>query len=123
LIQSGSGGSLEDPKQGVGQADIYQMMGYAHVSGCSCIMLLYPHHHELVDAEGIVACHQIANERHSLIGIAAIDLLSPKKVGPFLRSLLLTKGAAFDLTTSIGSQGVGSAASLQAQTARTNALS
>lgn len=90
-------GAIEDPKRGVGQADIYQMMAYAHVYDCNRLMLLYPHHHELAEEEGMMAVHQIANKRESLIGIATVGLADPKTVKPFLKKLLLTKGAAFDL--------------------------
>jgi hypothetical protein len=55
-------GSIDDPKRGVGHADIYQMMAYAHVYECDRLMLLYPHHHELAAMEGLVAVHQIANK-------------------------------------------------------------
>lgn len=35
---------IEDPKQGVSQADIYQMMAYAHLYKAPKLTLLYPHH-------------------------------------------------------------------------------
>jgi hypothetical protein len=46
----------------------------------------------------MVAVHQIANKRDSLIGIATVSLADPKKVRPFLKKLLINRGAAFDLT-------------------------
>jgi hypothetical protein len=58
----------------------------------------YPHHHELAEEGGVVAVHQIANKRDSLIGIATVSLADPKKVRPFLKKLLFNKGAAFDPT-------------------------
>lgn len=91
-------GAIEHPKRGVGQADVYQMMAYAHVYECDRLMLLYPHHHELAEQEGVVAIHQIAHKENSLIAIATVDLLEPYRVGPFLRTLFLNEGAAFDLT-------------------------
>ncbi|QAY78687.1 McrC family protein [Sphingosinicella sp. BN140058] len=35
---------IDDPKQGVSQADVYQMMAYGRIYGCPKLMLLYPHH-------------------------------------------------------------------------------
>lgn len=38
--------------RGVSQADIYQMMGYAHCYDCKSIVLLYPHHDEINGLKG-----------------------------------------------------------------------
>lgn len=35
---------IDDPKRGVSQPDVYQMMAYARLYGCRDVMLLYPHH-------------------------------------------------------------------------------
>lgn len=35
---------IDDPKQGVSQADVYQLMAYGKLYDCSNVMLLYPHH-------------------------------------------------------------------------------
>lgn len=35
---------IDDPKQGVSQADVYQMMAYGRLYACPQLMLLYPHH-------------------------------------------------------------------------------
>ena len=91
-------GAIDDRKRGVGQADVYQMMAYAHVYDCKRLILLYPHHHELAEEEGMLAIHQIANKVDSLIGIATVDLVDPRKVRSLLRNLLLNKGSVFDLT-------------------------
>jgi hypothetical protein len=52
----------------------------------------------VVEQQGVIAIHQSANKEDTLIGIATVDLLNPKKVGLFLKGLLLNEGAAFDLT-------------------------
>jgi 5-methylcytosine-specific restriction enzyme subunit McrC len=91
-------GAIDDPKRGVGQADVYQMMAYAHVYDCKRLILLYPHHHELAEEEGMLAVHQIANKTDSLIGVATVGLADPRKVRPLLEGLLLNKGSAFNLT-------------------------
>lgn len=90
-------GAIEDPKRGVGQADIYQMMAYGHVYACNRLMLLYPHHHELAEREGMAAVHQIANKPDELIGIATIGLADPRRARSSLRALLFDTGTPFDL--------------------------
>ncbi len=35
---------IEDPKQGVSQADVYQLMAYGRLYDCPHVVLLYPHH-------------------------------------------------------------------------------
>ena len=38
---------IDDPKQGVSQADVYQLMTYGRLYDCPDVMLLYPHHGDL----------------------------------------------------------------------------
>lgn len=38
---------IDDPKQGVSQADVYQLMAYGRLYDCSNVALLYPHHADL----------------------------------------------------------------------------
>lgn len=38
---------IDDEKQGVSQADVYQMMAYGRLYACPELMLLYPHHANL----------------------------------------------------------------------------
>ncbi|WP_211841119.1 5-methylcytosine restriction system specificity protein McrC [Roseinatronobacter monicus] len=35
---------IDDPKQGVSQGDVYQLMAYSQLYDCPNVMLLYPHH-------------------------------------------------------------------------------
>lgn len=46
---------IEDPKLGVSQADIYQMMAYAHLYKAPKLTLLYPHHSGLGESCGTQA--------------------------------------------------------------------
>ncbi|WP_171947949.1 McrC family protein [Bradyrhizobium erythrophlei] len=92
-------GAIDDAKRGVGQADVYQMMAYSHVYECDRLMLLYPHHHELAEHEGLISLHQIANKADNLIGIVTVGLVEPRKVGAVLRGLLLDENGAFDLAS------------------------
>ena len=38
---------IDDPKQGVSQADVYQLMAYSQLYRCPNVMLIYPHHGDL----------------------------------------------------------------------------
>lgn len=38
---------IDDPKQGVSQADVYQLMAYGKLYDCPNVVLLYPHHGDL----------------------------------------------------------------------------
>ncbi len=38
---------IDDPKQGVSQADVYQLMAYGRLYDCPDVVLLYPHHGDL----------------------------------------------------------------------------
>ena len=38
---------IDDPKQGVSQADVYQLMAYGRLYECTNVMLIYPHHADL----------------------------------------------------------------------------
>lgn len=65
---------IDDPKQGVAQADIYQMMAYGQLYGCPRMMLLYPHYQALGEA-ALKVTHRIAidNCDHRL-ELATIDV-------------------------------------------------
>jgi 5-methylcytosine-specific restriction enzyme subunit McrC len=63
---------IDDPKQGVSQADVYQMMAYGRLYGCPRLMLLYPHHGKLADA-GRTGSYQVIGGGDELV-TATIDL-------------------------------------------------
>ncbi|SMX46236.1 McrC family protein [Maliponia aquimaris] len=50
---------VDDPKRGVSQADVYQMMAYAQVYDAPLLTLLFPHHDGLPLAEGGHARHKV----------------------------------------------------------------
>jgi 5-methylcytosine-specific restriction enzyme subunit McrC len=87
-------GAIDDPKRGVGQADVYQMMAYAQVYRCERLMLLYPHHDELGELEGVHNSHRIVGTADARLCVASIDLADPTAVG---RKLLELVGAQCDL--------------------------
>lgn len=87
--------AIDDPKQGVSQADVYQMMAYGRIYNCSDLMLLFPHHHELHCNEGITSEHQITGCEDRLT-TATVGLADLGSIMNRLRSLLSQRpGFAF----------------------------
>jgi 5-methylcytosine-specific restriction enzyme subunit McrC len=73
---------IDDEKQGVSQADVYQMMAYGRLYGCPRLTLLYPHHHGLPEAEGVQASHRVTGTEHLLetatFNVAVADAASER---------------------------------------------
>ena len=68
---------IDDPKQGVSQADVYQMMAYAHLYKAPRLTLLYPHHAGLGDEEGIRARFRVAGQE-TVLEAASFDISNGK---------------------------------------------
>lgn len=81
-------GPVEDQKRGVGQADVYQMMAYAHVYGCDRLMLLYPHHEKAGSLEGRQTGHLIRGTDDARLAIATVGLADFAGLDERLRSLV-----------------------------------
>ena len=64
---------IEDRKQGVSQADVYQMMAYAHLYDAPRLTLLYPHHAGLSQHDGVQSRFKITG-RENIIETASIDV-------------------------------------------------
>ena len=81
---------IEDPKQGVSQADIYQMMAYAQLYRAPKLTLLYPHHIGLGDACGTQAEFTITGGEKRL-RTASINIATAKdaEVASRLRDLIV----------------------------------
>lgn len=71
--------SIDDPKQGVSQSDVYQMMAYGRIYQCPKLLLLYPHHAELKRPPGLTSCHAIVGSDDNL-STGTIDLVDLKAV-------------------------------------------
>ncbi|WP_293881423.1 hypothetical protein [Sphingomonas sp.] len=87
---------MDDPKQGVSQADVYQMMAYGRLYGCVRLTLLYPHHDALGSKNGILAPHRINGSDHRL-EVATIDVARVNGFGERLRGLCQNEGATASL--------------------------
>ncbi|WP_254447615.1 hypothetical protein [Sphingomonas sp. ID1715] len=82
-------GAIDDPKYGVGQADVYQMMAYAHVYQGERLLLLYPHHAGLgSEAAGLTCVHQINGTADSRIAVGTVSLSKPQAAIGQLRKRL-----------------------------------
>lgn len=78
---------IDDPKQGVSQADVYQMMAYGRLYQCAHLTLLYPHHLDLPPDDGVLATNVITRSDHRL-ETATIDIGRAHEIGPRLKRLV-----------------------------------
>lgn len=79
---------IDDPKQGVSQGDVYQMMAYAQLYGAPRLTLLYPHNSGLGSKELVHARHRITG-RDTILETASIDVANGKDMLDRLRRLLV----------------------------------
>ena len=84
---------IDDPKQGVSQADVYQMMAYGRIYQCPRLMLLYPHHAELQQPEGVTGRHRVTGSE-DLLATATIDVSTSRGMLERLRALSIGDGSA-----------------------------
>lgn len=80
---------IDDPKQGVSQSDVYQMMAYAHVYKAPRLTLLYPHHAGLGDEEGIRARFRVIGQE-TLLETASFDISNGADLVDRIRGRILT---------------------------------
>jgi 5-methylcytosine-specific restriction enzyme subunit McrC len=79
---------IDDPKQGVSQGDVYQMMAYAQLYRAPRLTLLYPHHPGLAGEEFIHARHRITGHE-TILETATIDVANGNNMLDRIRRLLL----------------------------------
>ena len=80
--------AIDDPKHGVAQADIYQMIAYAHVHRSPFTMLLYPHHSAIGLPAGRVCEQVITGSGGKRIIIASVELADPRRTADALAALI-----------------------------------
>jgi 5-methylcytosine-specific restriction enzyme subunit McrC len=78
---------IDDPKQGVSQGDVYQMMAYGQLYRCDRLILLYPHHAAANRSEGVHAAHQVTGRSHWL-ETATIDVGRGEMFSERLRAII-----------------------------------
>jgi 5-methylcytosine-specific restriction enzyme subunit McrC len=71
--------NIADPKQGVSQGDVYQIMAYGQLYRCPRLTLLYPHYAAANLEEGIRGAYKINGCSHCL-EIATIDVGRSEKL-------------------------------------------
>ena len=83
---------IDDPKQGVSQADVYQLMAYGRLYECPCVVLLYPHHGGL-PPDPILQRYSIARRgAHESLFVTTLDVTGPRqKHETALRNLILDR--------------------------------
>lgn len=79
---------IDDAKQGVSQADVYQMMAYAQLYRAPRLTLLYPHHPGLGDEELVHARYRITG-LETILETASIDVGNGEKILDRIRRLLV----------------------------------
>jgi 5-methylcytosine-specific restriction enzyme subunit McrC len=76
---------IDDPKQGVSQADVYQMMAYRHLYRCDTLILLYPHHARAGCGDGPFGDYTIAGStgrlKLSTIDVSLSDDVIKRRLG------------------------------------------
>ena len=69
----------DDPKRGVSQADVYQLMAYGRLYKCPHVMLLYPHHGGL-SPNVILAKYSIAEaDAQETLSVATLDVTQSRR--------------------------------------------
>ncbi|MCY3877298.1 MAG: restriction endonuclease [Rhodobacteraceae bacterium] len=89
-------GRIEDPKRGVSQSDVYQVMTYGRLYDCPKVMLLYPHHGEL-KRDPILKRYSIAKrDAEESVFVATLDIS-----GPLREQQIALKGLIMDRLDSV----------------------
>ena len=68
---------IDDAKQGVSQADVYQLMAYSQLYDCKRVMLLYPHHAGLPEARISTRYAIAAMAAETSLRVATLDVSGP----------------------------------------------
>ena len=71
---------------GVAQSDIYQMLTYAHAYNAKRLVLIYPWHEELNEAQGVIRRWMVAGTDCRL-DVATVDVGRPGEVAEVLRGI------------------------------------
>lgn len=79
---------MDDPKQGVSQADVYQMMAYAQLYHAPRLTLLYPHHLGLGPQDAVHARHRITGH-DTILETASLDVARGENILDRIRNLVL----------------------------------
>jgi len=79
---------IDDPKQGVSQADVYQMMAYGQLYLAPRLTLLYPHHNGLGIPDVVHARYRVTGIA-TVLETASIDVAKSENIVERLRRLVV----------------------------------
>ena len=83
---------IDDPKQGVSQADVYQLMAYGRIYDCSRVVLLNPHHGGLPPNPILQRYSIVTPGAQESLFVATLDVTGPhRKHETALRDLILDR--------------------------------
>jgi len=87
---------IDDPKRGVSQADVYQMMAYGRLYRCSRLTLLYPHHRDAGCDEGLIGDYAVKSSSDRL-DLFSVDLAYSDRIESRLASVCSLREAETDI--------------------------
>ncbi|WP_029618545.1 McrC family protein [Pseudorhizobium marinum] len=80
--------AADDPKQGVSQGDVYQMMAYGQLYKCPRLTLLYPHHWGLSPPDGVHSTFRVRGGNHFL-EVRTLDIATDDQLTDRLKALVI----------------------------------
>jgi len=92
---------IDDPKRGVSQADVYQMMAYGRLYQCDRLTLLYPHHREAGCDEGLIGDYAV-NSSADRLDLFSVDLAHDDRIKSRLAAICSLREAETDIVAAEG---------------------
>ncbi|PZQ58884.1 MAG: restriction endonuclease [Sphingomonas taxi] len=92
---------IDDPKRGVSQADVYQMMAYGRLYRCDRLTMLYPHHREAGCDEGLIGNYAV-NSSSGRLDLFSVDLALSDRIKSRLAAICSLREAETDIVASEG---------------------
>lgn len=92
---------IDDPKRGVSQADVYQMMAYGRLYRCDRLTLLYPHHREAGCDEGLIGNYAV-NSSSGRLDLFSVDLAHSYRINSRLAAICSLREAETDIVAAEG---------------------
>lgn len=92
---------IDDPKRGVSQADVYQMMAYGRLYRCDRLTLLYPHHREAGCEEGLIGNYAV-NSSSDRLDLFSVDLAHSYRIKSRLAAICSLREAETDIVAAEG---------------------
>lgn len=78
----------DQPKLGIDQRDVYQMLAYSQAYGANRLILLYPWHSKLGEEPGVIRRWRVAGSTRCKFDVAAIDIRQTTNVGDALKRIV-----------------------------------